>query len=257
MLQKLILQSIDFQKMNCAFMIRNLKTGEYASYNQEERTPSASLIKLLIMAEIIHQEKEGKLDLRQRISVKTEDKVAFSVLTMLETGNSYSLNDILTLMIVQSDNTAANILIDMAGMAEINKFCIDLNLKETMLQRKMMDLNARKAGRENFTTASDMALFLGRLYRGQFLDTASSTYMIDIMKNQLDNTMMRLYIPDETVIAHKTGELDSIAHEAGIVYHEKGDYLFVVLIWDALTNNDARQAIGQISKIVYDYFGES
>jgi beta-lactamase class A len=257
MLQKLILQAVDFRKMNCAFIIKNLHTDETVFYHPEEKIPSASLIKLPIMAEVIRQVKTEKFRLQDRISVRAEEKVAFSILTMLETGNDYSLQDLLTLMIVQSDNTAANILINMAGMDKINDFCIDYRMHHTILERKMMDSYARKAGRENFTSAADMAGFLEQLYLGEIVDQASSTYMLEIMKKQLENSMMRLYIPDETVIAHKTGELDGIAHEAGIVYHNKGDYIFVVLIWNALTNNDARQTIGKISKIVYDYFSEN
>jgi beta-lactamase class A len=206
------------------------------------------------MAEIIHQVRDGKLDLQRRIVVKAEDKVPYSILTLLETGNNYSLQDLITLMIIQSDNTAANILIDMAGMDHVNRLCGDLDLPDTFLQRKMMDWKAREAGRENYTTASDMAWFLELLYLGEIFDQASSTYMIEILKKQMENSMMRLYIPDDTIIAHKSGELDGIAHEAGIVYHEKGDYLFVVLTWNALTNNDARQTIGQISRNVYNYF---
>jgi beta-lactamase class A len=86
------------------------------------------------------------------------------------------------------------------------------------------------------------------------LDKESSSLMIDILKKQLDTTMMMLNIPDETVVAHKTGELDYIDHEAGIVYLDNNDYIFCVLVWDAITNNYARQSIGQISKVVYDYF---
>ncbi len=254
MLQKLILQAVDFKKMNCAFIIKNLGTGETAAYNPDQKIPSASLIKLPIMAETIRQVKEGKLRLQERLGVKAEDKVAFSILTMLETDNQYSLQDLLTLMIVQSDNTATNILIHKVGMDTINDFCIDYKMRNTVLERKMMDTQARKTGRENFTSASDMAGFLERLYLGEIIDRASSTYMLEIMKKQLENSMMRLYIPDETVIAHKTGELDGISHEAGIVYLEKNDYIFVVSIWNAFSNNEARQTIGKISKIVYDYF---
>jgi beta-lactamase class A len=157
-------------------------------------------------------------------------------------------------MIVQSDNTATNILIDIAGIAAINQLLSTMNLKNTLLKRKMMDATARSAGIENLTTAQDMARIMELLYRGEVLDQEISAYIIDIMKKQLDSSMMRLHIPDQTVVAHKTGELDYLSHDAGIVFHEKGDYIFVVLIWDAITNNYARQAIGQISKIVYDYF---
>jgi beta-lactamase class A len=94
------------------------------------------------------------------------------------------------------------------------------------------------------------------LYTGKVLDEEYSAYMIDIMKKQLDTSMMMLNIPDETVVAHKTGELDFLDHEVGIVYQDNGDYIFCVLIWDAVSNNYARQALGTISKVVYDYFKE-
>jgi len=254
MLKEHILESIDFKQMNCAFVVKNLKTGEYAAYNESEVVPSASLIKVYIMAEILRQVNEGKLSLKQRVVVDEKVKVPFSILTILETNNSYTLLDIITLMIVQSDNTATNILIDMAGEDNVNALIHSLSLKGTSLQRKMMDFNARKEGRENLTTASDMSQMMESLYLGKVLDKESSSNMIDILKKQLDTTMMMLNIPDETVVAHKTGELDYIDHEAGIVYLDNNDYVFCVLVWDAITNNYARQSIGQISKVVYDYF---
>jgi beta-lactamase class A len=254
MIKELVLQAIDFTNFKCAFVMKSLKTGEYGSYNENVVVPSASLIKIPIMAEILRQVKTGRLSLHQKISVQETDKVPFSILAMLETGNIYSLKDLLTLMMVQSDNTAANLLMNMAGISAINEFITALNLKNTILQRKMMDFEARQAGRENLTTPRDMAWLLELMYRGEVVDEATSAYMIEIMKRQLDNSMMRLFIPDETVIAHKTGELERLCHEAGIVYHEYGDYIFVVFIWDAANNNLARQSIGQIAKNVYDYF---
>jgi beta-lactamase class A len=256
MLNEHIFQASDFRQFNGAFVINHLKTGEYASYNESTLVPAASLIKIPIMAEVLRLAKSGELSLRQRIRVTEADKVPFSILSMLETGNEYSVHDLLTLMIVQSDNTAANLLIDIAGFDKINGFIGELNLKNTTLRRKMMDVQARKAGRENETSAFDMALFMELLYRGKVIDAAASTSIVELMKKQLDHTMMRLYIPDETVIAHKTGELEGLAHEAGIVYHPTGDWIFVVLIWKAGTNMLARQAVGRIAKVVYDYFTE-
>jgi beta-lactamase class A len=256
MLKERVLQAMDLTKFKCAFMIKNLKTGECGSYNENAMVAAASLIKIPIMAEIFRQVKAGKLSLRQRIEVEDADKVPYSILTMLETGNDYSIHDLLTLMIVQSDNTAANLLIDIAGFDAVNDLMGSFNLKNTILRRKMMDLEAGKAGRENVTSAQDMARLLELLYRGEVIDEATSAYMIEIMKKQLDRSMMRLHIPDDTVIAHKNGELDRLSHEAGIVYHETGDYILAVFIWDAVNNNLARQSIGQIAKVVDDYFTE-
>jgi beta-lactamase class A len=254
MLCEEILKTIDFKKLNCAFFIKNLKTGEEFAYNENEVVPSASLIKIPIMMEVLRQVNDEKLSLSQRIVVKDDVKVPYSILNLLESGNSYTLKDVLTLMIIQSDNTAANILMDIVGMDNVNRYITSLGLKNTVLQRKMIDAEARKAGRENKTTALEMAKLLEIIYRGAEADNPSSLLMKKILLNQLDNSMMRLYTPDDIAIAHKTGDLDGISHDAGIVYLKNTDYIFCNLTWDAVTNNIARESIGKTSKIAYDYF---
>ncbi|KAA8676330.1 serine hydrolase [Clostridium sp. HV4-5-A1G] len=254
MLYEQMLSAMDFKKLNCAFMVENLKTGEKAAYNEKVVVPSASLIKIPIMMEVFKQVKEGKLSLKQRITVENDVKVPFSILNLLESGSSYTLKDIITLMIIQSDNTAANILIDLAGMDNVNDYIKSLKIKDTTLQRKMMDSLARKEGRENKTTASDMVKFFEIIYRGEKSGEPYSIMMKDILINQLDNSVMRLDVPDETTIAHKTGDLDGISYDVGIVYLPNVDYIFCGLTWNAVTNNFARKTIGRISRIAYDYF---
>ncbi|ADK14707.1 serine hydrolase [Clostridium autoethanogenum] len=254
MLYEKILNAIDLKKLNCAFVIENLKTGEKIAYNENVVVSSASLIKIPIMMEILNQVKEGKLSLKQRITVEDDVKVPFSILNLLESGNSYTLKDVITLMIIQSDNTAANILMDLAGMDNVNNYIKDLEIKNTVLQRKMLDSKARKEGRENKTTAADMAKFFEIIYKGEKAKEFYSVIMKNILTSQLDNSVMRLNIPDDIRIAHKTGDLNGISHDAGIVYLPNVDYIFCGLTWDAVTNNFARETIGKISKIAYDYF---
>ena len=254
MLYKLILDSMDNEPIKYAFVIKNLKSRERASFNEDAVVSSASLIKIPVMMEIMRQVKCKKLSLSDRISIDKKVKVPFSILTMLNGVESYSLDDIMTLMIVQSDNTAANILIDIAGMENVNSYMKSLGLKNTILQRKMMDFNARVEGRENYTTAGDMAALLEMLYNGQAVDAQSSTHMLDILKKQLDTGSMMYGLPYETTVAHKTGELECLEHDAGIVYLKDWDYIFCMLTWDASDNNTARKAIGKVSQIAYDYF---
>jgi beta-lactamase class A len=233
-----------------------MKTGFQYDHNEKQIVSSASIIKLLIMAEAMNQIKNGYLSLQQRVTVNKEDKVEYSILTILETGNSYTLKDIIILMIVQSDNTATNILIDIVGMENINSFTKQIGLGNTILQRKMMDLKAKEEGRDNLTTSKDMAIFLELLYKGEIVDKEYSQLMIDIMKQQLYRDMVYLEIPDEIMVAHKTGELANIEHEVGIFFTQKSDYIFSMLTYDAVSNNYARKIVGNVAKIVYDYFKE-
>lgn len=254
MLKNIILNSLKNEPIKYAFVIKNFSSGETASYNENTVVPSASLIKIPVMMEIMRQVKSKKLSLSDRISVEKDAKVPFSILTMLSGTNNFSLDDIMTLMIVQSDNTAANILMDVAGMENVNDYIESIGLKNTALQRKMMDFNAKIEGRENYTTASDMAALLEMLYDGQAVDAESSSHMLEIMKNQLDTGSMMYGLPYETTVAHKTGELEFIEHDAGIVYLKNLDYIFCMLTWDASDNNTARKAIGKVSEIAYNYF---
>lgn len=254
MLKNLILDAIDFDRMNCAFVIKNLSTGESLCYGENEVVSSASLIKIPIMGEVLRQVMEGSLSLDQRIIVNEKDKVPFSILNELTAGNSYSLKDVITLMIIQSDNTATNILIDLAGMNNINKFIKNIGLNNTVLMRKMMDFNARKDGRDNYTTAMDMTNILERIYNKELVNKDFSILMLDILKRQLDNSMIRLFIPEETIIAHKTGGLDGIEHDTGIVLNEKCDYIFSALTWNSDLTYISKATIGEMSRIVYDYF---
>lgn len=248
-----ILASIDPGKMKCAFYIKNLNTQEVFQYNQNVVVPSASLIKLTIMGEIFREIKSGKLSLNDILTVKAEDKVPFSILTLLDCEH-YSLKDVMTLMIIMSDNTATNVLIDLLGMDAVNGFIHSIDLKNTVLKRKMMDFTARVEGRENYTTAAEMSKILELIYSGKLVDKESCDIMLDILKNQQDLTMMMLNIPDDTVVAHKTGELENLDHEASIVYLKKCNYIFTFFVWDAVSNNYARQSIGKVSEIVYNYF---
>lgn len=250
---ELINQSIDHKKIRYALSVKDMKTGEVYNHNENIMIPSASTIKILIMAEAFNQVKKELLTLEQRISVKKEDKVPFSILSMLETGNTYSLRDVIILMIVQSDNTATNILIDLLGTDNINRLIKEINLKNTILQRKMMDFSARKLGRDNFTSSGDMASLMEMIYKGELVDRESCEKMIEIMKLQLDRTMIYSEIPDDVVTAHKTGELDNLDHEVGIFYTKEKDYIFAMLTYEAESNNYARKTVGTAAKIVYDY----
>lgn len=256
MLRRRILNSLDLTQAKYAFVVKNLRTGETAAYNEAVQVPSASLIKIFVMAEIMRQVRRGTLSLKHRLAVTESDKVPFSILTLLETGNTYTLRDLITLMIVQSDNTATNMLIDIAGADNINRLTAGLDLQGTALQRKMMDAAARQEGRENLTTAADMARTMELLFTGKVIDREASDYMLCILKKQLDTSMMMLDIPDDTVVAHKTGELERLDHETAIVYLRNCEYIFTVLVWEAATNNYARQVLGKVSRLVYDYFGK-
>lgn len=249
-----LIKLIENDDIKFALSVRNFKTGYSFDYNHNIKVPSASIIKLPIMAMAMQQHKANILSLSDRITIREEDRVPFSIITMLDNSNTYTIRDLITLMIVQSDNTATNVLIDLLGIDNINKYITELGLCSTILGRKMMDFDARAKGLDNFTTSGDMAHFLEQLYYNKIVDSEYSGIMLDIMKMQLDRTMLYYDIPDQVITAHKTGELHNINHDVGIFYTDNGDYSFCMLTWNSINNNYARKTISKAAKLVYDYF---
>lgn len=253
MLEDIILDFMKDKELKYSIFIKNLKSDETCCINPGEVVPSASIIKLFIMAKVFELAHKGELKLKNRISINKKERVPYSIIYVLDDKNTYTIRDLITLMIIQSDNTATNQLIHMLGIENINKFISGLGFKDTILKRKMMDFEARMLGLDNYTTAYDVARLLELMSKGQLISKDCSETMLEIMKMQLDNSMMKIYLNEELIVAHKTGDLTRIKHDVGIVYTEHEHYIFTMLTWDAISDNYARDIIGIVSKISYDY----
>lgn len=225
-----IMSLLNNGRFRSSVVVRGLNRQFNFNYNQNIVVPAASIIKIFIMGEAFNQVNQGKIVL-----------------------NSYIMN-LITRMIVVSGNSETNTLIDLLGFENINKFIRDSGMTNTILQRKMLDFNARREGRENYTTARDVSLFLYKLYNGLIVNSVYSRMMIDIMKKQQYKSKMGRYLPLEVLVANKTGELVGIEHDAGYVFSPKGDYIFVMLTWDGTDSEYQKDVIGRVSKEVYNVF---
>lgn len=257
MLEEKIRQFIKTQKGNVAVVVKNLRTNEEIKINENIVFPSASTIKLAIMSELFNKINEGSIKLNDTIELTEDIKTGGDgILKELNYGHIFTLEEIMTLMIIVSDNMATNILISLLGMHSINETIQKLGLQNTKLQRKMMDSQAAKEGRENFITANDLAHILELIYKGKDINKKYSDIMLEILKRQQVRGRLDLYLPEEVVIAHKTGDLDNLEHDAGIICFPNMEYIICVLTNEMETNKDGREVIGKISKMVYnEYLG--
>lgn len=255
MIKSKIASIINESQGNVAVAVKNLSTDLEISFNEELIFPSASTIKLVILSELLRQCKLGKFNIEDKIKI-TEELLTGGdgILKELEIGHTFSLKELATLMIIVSDNMATNILIDLLGMDNINDTAIQLGLKQTVLQRKMMDFATKALGKDNFTCAKDMSHILELIYNGKAIDNESSKVMLDMILRQQVNGRLDLYIPEEIKIAHKTGNLDNLEHDVGIVLLPNTDYIICVLTNNLKSNKECRETIGLISKAVYDEF---
>ena len=252
-LETLLLAKLADQPGCYTLAVNDLTSGRRLVINDEPMR-SASLIKIFIMIEAFRQAGKGLFDLSASTLISAESRVdGAGTLHEAPPGATRTWLELIELMIVESDNTATNLLIEKLSMPRINNMIARLGCNDTVLRRKMMDFEAAKAGRENITTSSDMVEVLSMLYRHNCLGSEQDEVMLGIMKRQEDKVKLPVLLPPGVVIAHKTGELDGAEHDAGIVYGPKSHYALAIMADGVPDAAGAQSVIAELSRIVYDY----
>ena len=203
------------------FYYRDTVAGTQIAFHASDPVDAASVIKLPVMAEAFRQREAGLLSFDEKVTIRREDKMpSCGALTYMRDGLTVTLEDLVTLMIILSDNTAANLMMDILGMDRINDMIGALGCGEgTMLRRPLFRPDLSALGIRNTVTARDMGLFLGRLLEGTNVSAEASGEMLGMLKNQRLNGKMPFYLkPRGIMCAHKTGEDDGVTHDVGIIY---------------------------------------
>lgn len=218
--------------------------------------PAASLAKIPIAVEVMRRVDLGQFALDERFDTSGEPRVGGGgVLDYLDPSTRLTLLDLCFLMLGVSDNTASNVLLDLVGMGEVNETLSRLNLAKTRLARRFMDFEARRAGRDNVTSASDMVTLLG-LIRGGGLP--GSRELRRFLEAQQVADEIKTWLPPETPIALKTGALDptdtegAVYSAAGFASGPGGACVFCVLTADQGDVPAARYAVGRAVRTLWD-----
>lgn len=239
----------------CAVMVRNFQTGEAFAHNENVVFPAASLIKLFILLEFFKRIETDELSAEDRVLIKEDHIVpGFGILKEFRPGLCVSYFDLATLMIILSDNVATNILIDKLGMERINARIASLGYSATSLQRKMMDAEAKKRGFDNFTSPADVFTLLHDIKSAKILSPEFSEKFIDILKRQQCNNKLPLLLPEGTVMAHKTGDLPLVEHDAGILFAGETSAIIVVMTKELPDNSAGIRFNNAVGALVYDCF---
>jgi beta-lactamase class A len=233
----------------------NLNTGQTFTLNADRVFPQGSSIKIPILITLLRQDQTGRLHLTDRIKIRHADLVGGSgVLQYFGDGTStLALRDLAALMMVVSDNSATNILIDRVGMANVNAEIRRAGLEHTRLERKMMNNAAERVDRENLSTPREMATLLVKLERGRLLDKAHTALALRLLEDYKE-TPLRAGIPAGVTVADKPGLLLGVRCDTGLVLIPRDPYVISVMTsYD--TNLDAgAKAITAVSKAVFSYF---
>ncbi len=190
---------------------------------------SASMIKVFIMGAVMEKARDGELDIAETITLKAADKVGGAgILAGYPAGSELSLKEAMRLMITESDNTATNIVIDRIGMAAVNDYAARNGYDDTILKRKMIDMAAVRAGRENQSSVRDLGEFFRRLYHHECVSYDYDEIMLEFLKGQTDRDCFPAALPNHT-IAHKTGALIGLYDDGGIIYNGNNDAILVIM----------------------------
>lgn len=178
---------------------------------------AASVIKIALVMALHADAAEGRLSLDEPLPVGAA-VFGSGVLGLAPSVRELPVRDLVALTIAVSDNTATNVLIDRVGPERIATRLRAWGIAASRLQRRMFDLEAKARGLENLMTPRETALLLLRLLRGECVDRATSDAVIALLRTCQDSTMLRRYLPDDVTVAHKSGWLDGIRNDAGIVW---------------------------------------
>ncbi|HCJ67509.1 MAG TPA: hypothetical protein DHV62_09405 [Elusimicrobia bacterium] len=240
---------------NVGLVIKDLKTGKTIFYNQDKLFPSASLVKIAIMSACFQAESEGKINFNDYFRLKSKYKSRGSgILRYSPAGKKISLKELVELMITKSDNTATNILTEILSFDYLNGYFQQMGLRNTNFSRNIMDITKYYRGIENYTTASDIAQILDKIYHYQLVSPEASERMLTLLKKQEIRDRLPRYLPGYVEVAHKTGLFDNVCHDAGIIFHPRGDFLISILVSDHQEHRLAKELIGQVAKIAFEYY---
>ena len=219
---------------------------------ENQAFPTASTIKLAVLYELLKQSEEGKLALDKPALLERSQVVAGSGVLQHLSGPLLSLADHAALMIILSDNTATNVVIDAVGMANVTARMKALGLGDILLRRKMMDGAAARRGDENVASPASLAKAAELLWRGEELEKKSRDAAVRILY-EVPGAIRRA-VPAPVRVASKTGTLDGVRAEAAVVELEGRPFALAVMTTYLRSDPDGERAIGDVADAAFRYF---
>jgi beta-lactamase class A len=237
-----------------AVYVKNLNTGASAGMSEDTVFPTASLFKIPILVELLRQQTLGMLDMKTQVLLQQKHWADGSGVLQAQIGNSFTVQQLADYMIGVSDNTAALALLDLIGTDNVNLTLQANGLEVTRLRIGWPTRNWGGQPGENTTTAREMGTLLEKIATGKILNQKASEDAIRILSQKQQVAWLPAQLPRGTQVAHKSGELPGVRHDAGIVYAPRGPFVAVVLTENITRYDKAGDTIPGVARAAYDYF---
>jgi beta-lactamase class A len=259
-----IRQRIAASGADVAVFFRTLDGKSEYAVRPDDSFHAASTMKVPVMIELFRQVQQGKVQLRDQIVVRNEfhsivDGSAYSLSAADDSegelykaeGQARTLSELCELMITVSSNLATNLLIEKLGVKNIRATVHGLGADGVIVLRGVEDGKAFAKGLNNTATARGLAVLMAAIARGKAVDAVSSRKMIAILERQKFNEGIPAGLPPGIAVAHKTGEIRGIHHDAAIVF-AKRPYVLVVMVRGLADIKQSAALMYDISRELYE-----
>lgn len=267
-LEKTIRTQIDSIDGTIAVAFYNLSEPKDSLFiNVDEKFHAASTMKVPVMIELFKQASVGKFNLNDSILLKNEfksivDSSSYSMdinddsddIIYNKIDTKVAILDLMHPMITVSSNLATNVLIELVNAKKVTATMRSLGANNIEVLRGVEDQKAYDQGLNNSTTARDLMVIMEAISTNKAGSKEDCEAMISILKDQQFNNMIPKYLPKSVHVAHKTGSITEVHHDAGIVYLSNGNAYVLILLSKNLSDFDkGTEQLANISKTIYDY----
>ena len=250
-----------------AVTFKDLSTGKELLINDTVTFHAASTMKTPVLVEVYKQAAEGKFSLSDSLILKNEFKsiVDGSLFNLDPTddsetelykhiGEKRTISSLLYQMIIVSSNLATNLIIELVDAKNVSVTMQQLGAKDIHVLRGVEDGKAFAMGLNNIITANGLMILFEKIAKGETVNPAASQAMIDILLDQKFNEIIPAGLPANAKVAHKTGSINGVQHDSGIVLLADGKKYVLVLLSKKLANEKAAiTAMANVSKLIYEY----
>ena len=260
-------QELSKQEGTFAVAFNDLSTGKELLLNDTVTFHAASTMKTPVLVEVYKQAAEGKFSLSDSLIIKNEFKsiVDGSLFSLDSTddsetelykhiGEKRTISFLLYQMIIVSSNFSSNLIIERVDAKNVSATMQQLGAKDIHVLRGVEDGKAFEKGLNNTVTANGLMILFEKMAKGETVNPAASQAMIDILLDQKFNEIIPAQLPANVKVAHKTGSINGVQHDSGIVFLPGGKKYVLVLLSKKIINEKAAiTAMASVSKLIYEY----